>query len=368
MQTGTGTAESPTGAETATGDGGGGASAPTPTEAGATGGTGTPTPTPGPGETEQALQQLLPDFFFFSGSQYVAAVLVLLLGYVLSGYAVRFVGRPVARRFRRQSVAQVVLRIVRLSVLLLTLVTAAAVAGFEFSNIAISVGVFSAVVGIVLAPIVGSTINGLFILADQPYEVGDMIELDDGRKGFVDEITIRYTKVFTLDNTFLTIPNSTIRENLVTNYSAEDERIRMRIGFLATYESDIPRTRELLERAASNAEMVIEGGPDIRIGSARYPAKPTAYLDQYGDSGILVTLRFWAKKPYKLLTVRSQVQTNLYDLLEDEPDVEAAYPHQHLVFDDTSGSLRAEVSEGRDESWSEAGTRLDPDDEDGRDD
>jgi small-conductance mechanosensitive channel len=371
MQTGTGT-EPASGPQTASasesgatpasetgttvGDAGGTATA------GAGGsGAGPPTPVPTPTEGEQAVRELLPDFLFFPGANYVAAALVVALGYVLSGYVVRVVGRPIARRFRRQSVAQVMLRLVRLSIFLLSLGVAAAVAGLRFGDVAISVGVFSAVVGIVLAPLVGSTINGLFILADQPYEVGDMIELDNGRKGFVDEITIRYTKMFTLDNTFLVIPNDTIRDRLVTNYSAEDERIRLRIGFLATYESDIPKTRELLERAASDTEMVIEGGPDIRIGSARYPAKPTAYLEEYADSGILVTLRFWSKKPYKLLAVRSRVQTNLYELLDDEPDVEAAYPHTHHVFDDTSGSLRAEVAEGRDATWTDAGSRVEMD-------
>jgi len=60
--------------------------------------------------------------------------------------------------------------------------------------------------------IVGSVISGVFLLADQPYEIGDMIELADrNQRGFVDDITLRYTKVFTLDNTFLVIPNGTIR-------------------------------------------------------------------------------------------------------------------------------------------------------------
>ncbi|QIB74942.1 mechanosensitive ion channel family protein [Halogeometricum borinquense] len=356
MQTGTGTAGPSAGTETAAG----GSTVGTATTTGASsGGASTATPPPTPTEGVQAARALLPDFLFFPGAEYVAATVIVILGYVLSGYVVRLVGRPVARRFRRQSVAQVMLRIVRLGVFLVAVLIAGVVAGLRFGDVAISVGVFSAVVGIVLAPIVGSIINGLFILADQPYEVGDMIELDDGRRGFVDEITIRYTKMFTLDNTFLVIPNSTIRNRLVTNFSAEDERLRLSLGFLATYESDIPKARELLERAASDSDMVIEGGPDIRIGSARYPARPTAYIDEYADSGILITLRYWAKKPYKVLTVRSEVQTNLYELLEDEPAVEAAYPHQHHVFDDTSGSLRAAVTDGRDESWTEAGMHVD---------
>jgi small-conductance mechanosensitive channel len=221
--------------------------------------------------------------------------------------------------------------------------------GIELSNIVISVGVFSAVSGIILAPLIGSTINGLFLLADQPFEIGDMIELDDGRRGFVDDITLRYTKMFTLDNTFLVISNSTIRDRDVVNYSAEDERTRLTLNVTVTYESDLDKARELVEQAGRQCDMVIEGGPDIRIGSARYPAKPTAYIDQYADHGIRLSLRYWAKKPYKLGTVRSRVLTNLGYLLEaDGEGVEMAYPHQHLVFDETSGTAQVAVTNGRD--------------------
>ena len=264
----------------------------------------------------------------------VVAVAVFAAGLYLSTLVVRLLARPVARRFERESVASTVLRMARLAVVLGGTATAAGVLGFRISDILLSVTVFSAVLGIVLAPIVGSIINGLFVLADQPYEIGDMIELEDGTRGFVDDMTLRYTKVFTLDNTFLVIPNSRIREQQVVNYSAEDERVRLSLGLLVTYEGDLDAARELLERAARDCEEVVEGGPDIRIGVARYPASPTAYVDEYADSGVLITLRYWAKRPYKLLTVRSKVQRRLWTLLEEsDAEIEIAYPHQQLVFD-----------------------------------
>ncbi|WP_157533040.1 mechanosensitive ion channel family protein, partial [Haloferax profundi] len=169
----------------------------------------------------------VPEYLLFPGWQFAAALLVLVLSVVVSKYAVRLLGRPVARQFTRQSVAQTVLRIVRLSIFFAGTVFAANLLGFELGNIVLSVTVFSAVLGIVLAPIVGSIINGVFVLVDQPFEIGDMIELDDGTRGFVDEINLSYTKIFTLDNTFLVMPNSNIRDRDVINYSAEDERTRM---------------------------------------------------------------------------------------------------------------------------------------------
>ena len=281
--------------------------------------------------------------FAVSGvGRFLAATLVLALGAYLSKYVVRLIGRPVARRFARQSVAQTVLRSVRLVVFVFAVLVAMRILKIELGNIVLSVTVFSAVLGIVLAPIVGSILNGLFVLADQPYEIGDMIELDDGRRGFVDEITIRYTKVFTLQNSFLVIPNAAIRERDVVNYSAEDERTRLTLPLLVTYESDIEQARRIMERAARACDDVVEGGPDIRIGSARYPAKPTCYIGEYADHGVLLELRYWAHKPYRIPSVESHVRERVWDLL-DGADVEVAYPHQHLVFDETSGQARVAI-------------------------
>jgi small-conductance mechanosensitive channel len=260
---------------------------------------------------------------------------------------VRLFGRAVARRFDRPSVTRTVLRSIRILIGLGGVLTGLWILGFRPGDLLISVTVFSAVIGLVLAPIVGSVINGLFVLADQPYEIGDMIEIvDTGQRGFVEDITLRYTKVFTMENTFVVIPNSTIRDRDVINYSAEDERTRLTLQVLVTYEGDLAEARSLIEKAAREVDVVISGGPDIRIGSARYPAGPTCYIDDFADHGVLLSLRYWAKEPYKLLTVRSAVQTNVWDALEGA-DVEIAYPHQHHVFDETSGEARVAVSNGQ---------------------
>jgi small-conductance mechanosensitive channel len=257
-------------------------------------------------------------------------------------------GRRVAQRFRRPSITQMVLRGIRAGVFLLALLTILGIYGFELSDIALSVTVFTAVLGVILAPIVGSVISGIFLLADQPYEIGDMIELvERGQRGFVEDITLRYTKVFTLDNTFLVIPNGQVRERDVVNYSAEDTRTRQSLDVLVTYESDIERARKLVEGAAAKVDGVIEGGPQIRIGAARYPAAPRCYIAEYGDHGVRLRLRYWLDEPYWLLRRRSEVQTNIWTAIENE-NVEVAYPHQHQVFDETSGTMAVELVDGAD--------------------
>jgi len=242
---------------------------------------------------------------------------------------------------------------VRVGTITLSLLVGLWAIGFRFTDLLVGTAVFSAVIGIILAPLVGNFINGVFILADQPFEIGDMIELENGTTGFVEDITIRYTKIFTLDNTFLVVPNGTMRERDVTNYSAEDERTRRTIEVLVTYESDVSEARRLIERAARDCDAVIDGGPDIRVGVARYVASPDCRLHEFGDDGVLLRLRYWVKKPYKLAKVQSDVNTRIRERVTDA-DVEMAYPHRHLVFDDTSGIARV----GGPESGRPAGERA----------
>ena len=180
----------------------------------------------------------LPAWAGSDAARALAAVLIVLVGAYASKYLVRLFGRPVARRFERESVAQTVLRGLRVGIVLFATFLAAGVLGFRIGDLVLSVTVFSAVLGIVLAPLVGNVLNGVFVLADQPFEIGDMVELENGTRGFVDDITIRYTKVLTLDNTFIVMPNTTVREQQIVNYSAEDERTRLELPLLVTYESD----------------------------------------------------------------------------------------------------------------------------------
>ncbi|WP_435177673.1 mechanosensitive ion channel family protein [Halorussus sp. AFM4] len=293
-----------------------------------------------------AVDEAVRTFRDLPGARFVAATLVLVVGWYASRLLVRLLGRPVARRFQRPSLTKTVLGGVRAVAMLVAASVAANQLGFKPGDILLSVTVFSAVLGLVLAPIIGSVINGLFLLADQPYEIGDMIELvDQGKRGYVEDITLRYTKIFTLENTFLVVPNSNMRDRDVINYSAEDTRSRLSLELLVTYESDIEEARAIVERAARETTEVVEGGPDIRIGSARYPSAPVSRVKEFADNGVLLDLRYWVKDPYYLGRVNSKINERIWSAVADA-DVEMAYPHQHLVFDETSGTARVEIDRG----------------------
>lgn len=272
----------------------------------------------------------------------VAAAIVVLF-WLLGKTVVRYTGRPVAQRFERPSVTRAVLQIIRAGIFTVGLAIAAAIVGFSPGEILLSVTVFSAVLAVVLAPVVRRFVGGMFVLADQPYDIGDMIEIvDTETRGYVEDVTLRYTKLFTLENTFIVVPNSSIIERDIVNFSAEDERTRQELDVVVTYEGDLETARRRIERVTAEVDGVIAGGPSIRIGSKRYRAEPVCHIDAFGDHGVRLTVRYWIREPFYLHRIRSDVQAAIWSAIEDS-DVEIAYPHSHLVFDETSGELEIDL-------------------------
>ena len=293
------------------------------------------------------------DWLQLPGVNALTALAVVLLGWYLSGLLASALRGNVTRRFRRRSVANLALRGIRVGVVLGVLFVALPILGFGVGNLLLSATVISAAVGIVLAPLAQNGIRGLLILVNRPYEIGDMIEIvDQEQRGYVDDITLRYTRIVTLDNTFLLIANETISGRDIINLSGEDERTRVSLEFTVTYEGDLDAARQLAERAVSEIDGVISGGPEIRIGSFRYPARPRAFIAEFADHGIRIDLRFWVQRPYLPARMRSQVHENLWEAFE-ESDVEIPYPHTHLVFDETSG--KANVAIEREQALAERG-------------
>lgn len=287
--------------------------------------------------------------------QFLTAAAVVVVGWYISGVVVRMLGRPVAQRFERQSLSRTILRTIKLGIILFSIAIAIGILplGIGLSSILLSVTVISAVVAVILAPVIGNYIGGLFVLADQPYEIGDMIEIiDTEQQGFIEDITLRYTKILTMQNTVLVIPNATIRERDVINYSAEDERTLVTLDIGVTYEGDLEAARRLIVRAARGADGVISGGPTIRIGNARYPARPTCRIREYADNGVVLRLRYWMRTPYYPGRIRSEIQERVWEELDDA-DVEIPYPHTHVVFDETSGEARVAMNRADEEERSD---------------
>jgi len=100
---------------------------------------------------------------------------------------------------------------------------------------------------------------GLYILADQPVRVGDYVKLEGGPEGTVEGIGWRSTRIRTLGNNIVVIPNSKVSESIITNYFLPERRMSLLLTIGVSYSSDTRRVEKILIEEATRAASEIEG-------------------------------------------------------------------------------------------------------------
>ncbi len=141
--------------------------------------------------------------------------------------------------------------------------------------------------GFAAQDILSNFVAGVFILRDKPFQVGDWIEWPSGdrtKSGVVRDIRLRVTKLETFDNELITVPNSELADNAVTNPVANGQ---LRIPFLfgIGYEDDIDEAKELLMQEASTTDGVLN------------EPEPTVILTELAGSYVGLTARVWIDDP-----------------------------------------------------------------------
>ncbi len=150
-----------------------------------------------------------------------------------------------------------------------------------------SAGIVGIAVGFAAKDTLANLISGIFILADAPYKVGDIIVLDTNEKGEVIHVGLRSTRVRTFDGVEITIPNSTMGNSKIINETGVhvDKKVRLRIPVSISYEDDIDRAEEILLNIANDDEFVCED-----------PKAQVRFL-AFGASSLDLELRVWVKEP-----------------------------------------------------------------------
>lgn len=218
---------------------------------------------------------------------YGIRILIALVIFMIGRFLIKWIRKRVRHSFDRtnadKGVAQFTDSMLKFGLYLLLILAVAANLGIELSSITVLFA--GAGVGVTLA-LQGSLSNfagGVLILLLKPFVVGDYIIEDNGKnEGTVKEIQIFYTKLTTIDNKTVVIPNGTLANHSLTNVTARDERqLDLKIGI--SYESDLKRAKQILERMLNENENIIKD-EDINV-----------FVDSLGDSSVVLGIRAWVK-------------------------------------------------------------------------
>lgn len=191
---------------------------------------------------------------------------------------------------------------------------------YDIFSLVTALGIGSLAIGMAAKDTLAHMISGFTLMLDRPFRIGDRIQLAGGQVGDVLDIGLRSTKIKTLDNQQLIIPNSDLCNTILTNQAFPDVRAKGRINLGVAYGSDVERVKAVLVATALEVEAVL-----------RDPV-PEAFFVSFGESALSMALFFWVEDYGTLLAVTDRVNTQIIHRFR-ENNIEIPYPTRTVVME-----------------------------------
>lgn len=272
----------------------------------------------------QVIQENIPNIIGFG-----MKVILALVFFFLGGKVIKWLRKIVRSSFERTNVdagvSQFVDSMLKFGLYALLIFMIATNFGIESSSIAALIASAGVAVGLALQGSLSNFAGGILILLLKPFAVGDYIMVtQEAIEGTVKEIQIFYTKLATVDNQTVVVPNSILTSNSLTNVTARPERqLDLKVGI--GYDSDMKKAKRLIEEMLYNDPSVIQN-EEIKV-----------FVDSLGDSAVIIGLRAWVKTEEYWAT-RWRL-TEQIKLSFDKEGIEIPYNHitVHMKSDGISG-------------------------------
>ncbi|MCB0342794.1 MAG: mechanosensitive ion channel [Pseudobdellovibrionaceae bacterium] len=261
----------------------------------------------------------------------LTGIVLLILGYFLCRQLSRWFGRRVLSRLDIDESLKHTLQTIIFYVLLIILTLFV----LRLLNVPVTIftvlgGALAIGVGFGSQNIVNNFISGLIIMIERPVRVGDFIQLES-LGGRVEHIGARSTRIKSLDNTHIVVPNSSFLEKNVLNWTLSDDLVRIKVAVGVAYGSDTERVENFLKQAAGEEDAIL-----------KYP-EPIVVFADFGDNSLNFEVYFWTHLTdmmnIKLLQSRLRFRI---DHIFREGGVVIAFP-QRDVHLDTLRPLQVEV-------------------------
>ncbi len=203
--------------------------------------------------------------------------------------------------------------------IIVAVITAAGQLGLNVTAALAGLGVAGIALGFAAQETVANMIAGFLIFWDRPFKIGDYITTQS-QYGRVQEITMRTTRVRTMDNTYAVIPNKQIIGELLVNHSLYGElRVNVPIGI--AYKEQIAEARRALLPALARVPFVLQDPP------------PDVVAKSLGSSSVDLQARVWiADAAHERPVTFAMVEACKVAL--DDAGIEIPFPHLQLFIED----------------------------------
>ena len=210
----------------------------------------------------------------------ILAFVVLFVGLWLINRIVTLMSSTMQRSDTEPTLAKFLTSLVSIGLKALLLISVASMIGIETTSFIAILGAAGLAIGLALQGSLANFAGGVLVLMFKPYKVGDYIEAQ-GVSGSVAEIQIFNTIIKTSDNKVVIVPNGSLSNGIITNYSRENTR-RVDMVFGIGYDDDIGRAKDILNRLIAQDSRALSDPAHLVV------------VSELADSSVNITVRIWA--------------------------------------------------------------------------
>lgn len=260
----------------------------------------------------------LPGKIFDLGIRIVLAVLILLMGAQL----IKLVRKILKRLLRKSRVDESAVRFIdsfaKYALYFLLIIMVASWMGVDAASIIALLGSAGVAIGLAVQGSLSNFAGGVLILILKPFSLGDYIKDGQGNEGTVSAIDVFYTHLRTPDNKAIVLPNGTLANGCITNYT-ECKNRRLDIPVSIAYKEDIRSVKKVLEQVLSEETAV---QPDL---------EKLVFVDTLAESAVTLNVRCWV--PTELYwEVKWRLTENIKYALDDA-GISIPYPQLDVHVD-----------------------------------
>ena len=218
-----------------------------------------------------------------AGSKIVLAIIVFIIGRIIIGKILGMISKSKVMEKMDPSVRSFANNFVKILLYVILIVSIISILGVPMASVIAVLASAGVAVGLALQGALSNLAGGIMLLVFRPFNVGDFIEAT-GEKGVVKEMTLFYTIITTTDNRRITIPNGSLMNANIANYSAEPTR-RVDLTFNCGKANDIEQVQKIMiDTMMANPKVLHE------------PA-PFAQLSGGTNESMEFTVRAWTANP-----------------------------------------------------------------------
>ncbi len=223
----------------------------------------------------------LPEKALGLGIRVILAAVVFFLGLQIIRFLRRIVGKSLARTNADKGVVQFLDSLIKVGLTAFLILMIAISFGLDAASVMAMLGSVGVAFALALQGSLSNCAGGVLILLLKPFVVGDyIIEGNKGQAGTVTEIQLFYTKLQTPDDTVITLPNGSLANNNIINYSAVSTR-RMDVTVGISYDADLKEAKRVLLEVLANDAYVLQD------------REYKVFVQELADSAVLLTVRCW---------------------------------------------------------------------------